>query len=164
MSDSGPCFFSVLFVPTVPGRVHEDFVIESETGAVLFRIPVRGDGVAPPPPPPPPTPAGAVVAVAPTSHNFGTLTTSTSSSYFFTVTNSGDTVATFTSATVTGDVTAVMSLSANGCAGQTLAPGGSCTVTVAVAMGASPGAQSGQLTIVTSAGTLSVPLNYTRVP
>ena len=156
-----PVVRRIIFSPTAAGDVSRSF--DLTVGDKTLTIPVRGSGIAPPPPPPPSPPAGAVVAVSPTSHSFGTLTFAQSSSKVFTVTNSGGSAATVTSASVTADVTAAMSLSANGCAGQTLAPGVSCTVTVAVGTNVSAGAQTGQLTVATSAGTLTVSLSYTRV-
>ena len=160
---SRPYDVSVWFKPTKGGAVSSHLRVK--LGVTVVEIPLRGSGIEPRPSPEVDrAPAPASVAVSPTALDFTTLRFDGADSTDFTVTNGTGSAVAVTSATVAADITAVMSLSVNGCTGQTLAPGGSCTVTVAVGTNVSAGVQNGQLTVATSAGTLTVSLSYTRVP
>lgn len=172
LDPSTQCVIVVDFVPQAVGQFGSNIELRVGEPAdnVRTQIELTGQGVAvppPTPPAPPPTPPAPPpppnVLISPESKDFGTLTASAGYSYQFTVTNAGGSTATITSVSLSQDPTAVMSIGANTCTGQVLSGGQTCTVTVVIASNVSTGRQNGQLSIATSAGTVTAPLTYLRV-
>jgi len=140
------CSISVAFRPAAGGTRTANLSINDNAGGHLVSL--TGDG------------AGPVVSVSPGSINFGSQLRDTAGApQLVTVTNTGDVTVSFSSVTITGKFARNFQIVSNGCVG-TLAPTGSCTISVRFA----PHDQNtltATLAIVDNAGTQNVALSGT---
>ena len=108
---------------------------------------------------------GGLLVIAPTTRSFGNLTVGqTSATQSFTITNTGGVASGTISTTLTGQDPSQFSVTANGCLGQTLAPGGMCTITARFQPG-SAGAKSALINgAAAPGGSVSAALNGNGIP
>ncbi|MFW5739547.1 MAG: choice-of-anchor D domain-containing protein, partial [Myxococcota bacterium] len=118
LSPATSCTVQVLFNPGAEGAVSGNLAVSASPGGTLT-VPVSGTGTT-----------GAALAISPQAMDFGVVVENeTSAAEPFVVTNTGGQ----DSGAITVTVGAEFQLISNGCTGQTLAPSGQCTVTVAFA-------------------------------
>ncbi len=148
------CTFAVSFRPTASGLRNATLTVADNAGGSPQTIIFSGTGTVPPGP--------AVVLNVP-SVTFGNQQLfTTSGTQTVTVTNGGGTALDITSVTPTGTNAGDFILTGNTCSNQQLAPGVSCTFGVAFRPTA-VGARQAEITLVTSAGTVTLLLSGTGV-
>ena len=135
--------FTVAFQPTTAGSASGSVSISSNAANSPLSIPLSGTGVA----------ATIVLTPNPTSLAFGNVNVSTPSTMPVQLANSGNSTVTITSATTTGT-----GFSSVGGSNVSLTPGQSVTVTVTFNP-LSAGPASGNLSVLSNAPALSVPLS-----
>jgi hypothetical protein len=151
----GHCTVDVAFSPTT-ARAHDsaELTITSDAASSPDRLALTGTGLAP------------AIATSPTSKDFGQQAVGTASQpQTFTIANTGTDTLAIATVAITGADSAQFAESANGCNGQSIAPGGHCTVTVAFNP-ASPGAHNNASLEITSnapGGPVDVPLAGTGI-
>src|SRR5207253_2266162 len=134
------CGVSVSFAPTVGGALNGSLVVTSDDPAGPFHIPLRGTGIVPLP----------VVNLGAASLTFPTqLTGTTSATQTVTISNTGNAALNASSASLVGanptDFTQT-----NTCVGVSVAPGASCSASVAFRPTAG-GARAASLSITDNA-------------
>ena len=143
----GACAVTVTFTPSATGGRVGTLTVATDATPSAVAVALSGTGTAP----------GATLSA--TALTFGTqLVGSTSPAQTVTVTNSGSAPLTVTGVTVTGTNAADFAQT-NTCA-ATVAPGGTCTVSVTFAPAAA-GARGATLTVATDAGPRPVSLSGT---
>ena len=139
IAPNGSCTIDVKFVPTATGAKTASLQVTSDAFTSPDDFSLTGTGTKP------------GIGVSPSSKAFGNQDTgTTSTAQAFTVTNTGSDPLQVGTATLTGANASDFALSANTCNGQTVAAGGSCTVSVAFAP-ATAGAKSATLRITSDA-------------
>ncbi|MFN8537727.1 MAG: choice-of-anchor D domain-containing protein [Thermomicrobiales bacterium] len=142
LAPGASCVLDIKFQPTAPGYVFDSVGVVTTTGT--FSSVVDGTGTL--------TPVAAVT-LNPGAINFGEVPTGTSVARTVTVSNTGDAPLGITSVGIAGSGYAI---SGNGCIGQILNPGQSCTF--AVTFSPATGANTGTVTVTTSVGAPTIAL------
>jgi hypothetical protein len=142
LAPGATCSVQVLFTPTLAGTRTGTLAIATSTSTLPLTIPLTGVGVQ------------SHLQIAPVTLSFGSIAVGSSASLSFTLVNTGSAPITGIALSVTGDYTVFAP-----CGVTALAPGGSCSVTIAFAPAAA-GARAGTLAIASSDPTspASVPL------
>ena len=115
------CTVTVVFKPTVIGGASSSITVSGD--GLSVSVSLVGNGRA--------LPTAGSLTIAPTAANFGTAQVGTSlPAQSFTVSNPGQTAVTFSGVSLNGGGADQFSIASNTCTGS-LAPGASCTISVA---------------------------------
>jgi len=149
LAPADTCTVSVAFKPAAGGTRSATMDVGGSGGAAVS-VTLSGTGRSTPPTTPVPTTvARPVLSASPSSLDFGTvLIGAAASTQTVTIRNTG-TGATSTTATVTGADAGDFAVTSNACAGRSLSPSASCTLTLAF----NPTAPGGRSASVTVSGT-----------
>jgi hypothetical protein len=146
----GTCSVTVQFAPTSAGSKAAALVVSGSTGQVSAAL--TGSGVA-----------GAMLTIMPPTKDFGSQAVGTiSPSQMFTVTNVGSSAAGPLGTMLSGANPTEFAAIMDGCAGMTLAPNSTCSVTASFNP-TSAGAKTATLTVSGGGGTVSAMLAGTGV-
>ncbi len=144
LAAAASCTVEVTFSPTAAGAASAELVIAGTPGGTLH-VPLDGMGL----------PAGDL-KISPTSNDFGALVLgSASSTVMFTVRNDGGAATGIVTSQLGGTDSTQFAVVADGCAGNTLAPASTCTITVRFAP-TTMGSKSASLTVQSSPGGAAV--------
>ena len=147
LKSAATCTVKVVFAPQMAGARGALLAVTANVAGGQLQVPVSGTGMA----------AGAIT-LQPTSLNFGTAATSTTTAaQTINIQNNGGATVTLTSEVVSAPFKKTTST-----CGTTVPPGGSCLVTIAF-LPTAVGAATGTLTVSDSAGTQSAGLTGTGV-
>lgn len=114
------CTVTVAFAPTANDMQAAQLALTASEASATAAL--AGTGIPP-----------AALAFTPASNNFGTVDVGSTSSATFTLTNGGGQTSSAIATSLLGTNATEMSITSDGCAGRTLAPGASCSVAVTFA-------------------------------
>jgi hypothetical protein len=136
------CMVTVAFAPTATGRQEAQLALTASEASAMAAL--AGTGIPP-----------AALAFTPTSNNFGMVDVGSTSSAMLTLTNNGGQTSSAIATSLSGFNASELSITNDGCAGRTLAPGASCSLVVAFTP-TSSGLKSATLQATAAVGGLTV--------
>jgi probable HAF family extracellular repeat protein len=140
------CTISVTFAPTTGAAASATLSVADDATGSPHTTSLSGTGTTNTP----------QATLSPTSANYGSLTTGTSATRTFTLTNGGNASLPITSAGISGTNATLFTITTNTC-GASLAAGGNCSITVAFAPTAA-GAAAAMLSVYDTVGTQTAAL------